>query len=489
MVHPIAGDDEVEPAFDAIVYGKGAAVLEMFERWAGADAFRAAVRAYVAAHAGRSVGSRAFLDALAAATSPAVAAALASQLGHAGLPVVEFAIACDAAGPSRATIVAAARDGVTVPVCVRYPIAGAATARACWLAGAHSEQALPAAAGCPAWLVGNDGAAGYYRTAWRAGTRAAPLDALSPDERAAHGDDVAGAVAHGELAIAGALAELTAFAARRDPEDRWIALAIADAIDPWVAEPVRPAWRAWLARQFADALAPEAVNAQVRQRRLGLDHLLGLVGDALDPATSARARAVLARDPTRYGDALVVELAAAGPYSQPLFDRVAREAAAQQTAMRAAGLEPLDELGRFPGAYAPRIVELLFDRRFAAADVWPAVAAQLQRGDSRGAAWRALHARFAQAIGALSDDRLDDVVGAAAALCSARERAELVADVAAPRAALRTRPGVARAVERALGHALATIDRCIARRAQAGDLAAALAAATPAVRQRAAARP
>ena len=106
----------------------------------------------------------------------------------------------------------------------------------------------------------------------------------------------------------------------------------------------------------------------------------------------------------------------------------------------------------------------MFDRRLAAADAWSVIAAQLQRSESRDAAWRAVHARFGELIGALPGDRLTDVIGATAALCTPGARAELVGDLAAL---------PARSV-RALARSLATIDRCIARRAAIGDLAAAL---------------
>jgi len=474
MVHPIAGDDEVEPAFDAIVYSKGAAVLAMFEHWVGATAFRAAARSYLAAHAGRSVTSEAWFDALARATSPAVSAALASNVLHAGTPVVAVAIAC---GAPSSSIVAEARDGVTLPVCVRYPArpGAAATTTACLLAGAHSELALPASAGCPAWLVGNAGGHGYYRTAWRTGARLAPLAALSPEERAARADDVASAASRGELAIADALAELGALAASDDAEDAWSALAIADAIDPLVGAPAQPAWRAWLAHRFARRLAPGTLLAARGGRALDLEHLLGLVGPAIDPAAIARARGLLAQDPASYRDPLVVQIAAAGDDSPALFDRIVASAAARRTDPNdEQDDEPTTALARLPGRYAARIVALLFGHRLAAADVWPAVAAQLQRGESRDLAWRAVHARFAQVVGAVAGQPLADVIGATAALCTPGARAELVADLAPVRAAVPGRSQGARAADRALARTLATIDRCIARRAAIGDIAAAL---------------
>jgi alanyl aminopeptidase len=98
LLRTILTADEVEPAFDAIAYDKGAAVLATFERFVGAEPFQAAVRRYLTAHARTAVTTEAFLAALGAATRPEVADALVTNLRHAGTPVVELALRCEA-GP------------------------------------------------------------------------------------------------------------------------------------------------------------------------------------------------------------------------------------------------------------------------------------------------------------------------------------------------------------------------------------------------------
>jgi alanyl aminopeptidase len=234
LIHPVAAA-ATEPAFDALAYEKGAAVLAMFEQLDPA-AFQRAVRGYLARHAGRAVTSEAFLAALADATSPALAAALASNLAHAGAPVVT--VRCRDA---RITVDVA--DGVTLPVCLRYrdpPRAHdpAGDVRRCVLAG-HAALAVAA---CPAWLVGNAGGRGYYRLA---DPLAAPLGPLTADELLAHGDDVIAALDHGELALPAALAEALRLAAGRDPDAGYAALAIARAI---AGALVVPAIRPWTPR-------------------------------------------------------------------------------------------------------------------------------------------------------------------------------------------------------------------------------------------------
>jgi len=467
LVYPITASFEVEPAFDAIAYEKGGAVLATFERFVGEPAWQAAVRAYLATHARTSVTSQAFIDALSAAAGPAVGAALASNLVHAGTPVVELALECTAAP----AIVASARDGVTIPVCVRFPATATAiaTTRACFLAGPHTEQPLPAAAGCPAWVVANDGGRGYYRTVWRGEPRPAPLAMLSPEERLARGDDAALAVRHGELPIGEALAELTTLAATRDPYGELAALSIARALDPLVTDPVRPAWVAWLAGWFADRLTPAALGTpRSLIDSLLRDHVVALAHAAIAPAVLATVRAGIARRPGGDPDAML-RIAVARDVDA-LFDRIVAVAAAAKT--EAVRNDLLEDLGAFPAAYASRVVDVLLDKQFAAVQVWPALAAMLERGETATAAWHAIHDRLGKLLGALPGARVRDVIAATASLCDVTARSEILADFSSRVAAISNG-------KRTLDHALAAIDRCIAHRPAAGDIANALAATPP----------
>jgi alanyl aminopeptidase len=455
LLRPIARADEVESAFDALEYDKGAAVLAMFEHFVGAETFRTAVRNYVAAHAGTAVTTEAFLVALGAASRPEVADALAANLRHAGTPVVELALRC---GPNGVAIVAS--SDVPVPVCVRFP--GPGDGRACFLVGTRSEQALPAAVGCPAWLVGNDGGVGYYRTVWRGAQ--APLAELSPVERLVRGDDAAMAVRRGELPVARALAEIAALAGPRDAHGALAALEIARAVDGFVDDAVRPAWARWLAVRFAAWLSQGALaHAPSAVEYVVVAEAVELARGAIDPGAAAAARAELDRRPGIDRWRRRLELARdAGA----LFDELVREAAAARSELRDVWL---DDLGASPGALAARIVGLMVERRFPADRVWPALEEMLGRSEARSAAWRAIRDRFGAVIAAMTQAMgsagVDEVLGGLAVLCDARARGELAA------------AGAQVVVDRrSLERTLATIDRCVVRRAAAGDLAAALAA-------------
>jgi cytosol alanyl aminopeptidase len=474
LTHPITSTEEIEPAFNDIAYRKGAAVLTTFERFVGPERFRAALRGYLAANARRSVTSPAFLDALSRATSPDVAAALGSILTRAGMPIVDLELRCGDAP----AVIASARNGVAVPVCVRFPVGAGATERACVLAGALVEHALPAKAGCPAWLVGNAGGRGYYETNWRGAAPHAPLGLLSPEERLARGDDATAAVLRGDLPIAGALAEITALAAPHDVYGDFAALQIARVIDALIDGELRPAWAAWLATRFRARLTPAALSVTRSEVADWVRYqVVALTRPALDGATVAAARAAIDRTPDGLGpdglaalDRPVLRIAAGGRDADPLFARILRAAAvAKDDGLRE---RVLGGLGEFPAAYAPRVVDAALDGKLPAAQIWPVLARMMARGETRVAAWQAVHARLPQLLAALPAARARDIAAETRWQCDARVRAEVAADFAP---LLTTPEG-----KRTLKQALARIDHCIARRAAAGDIAAALAAAAPA---------
>ena len=265
--------------FDAIAYAKGPAVLATFEAFVGPARFRAGLLRYLHAHRGGTATLVDLVAVLAAVSTPEVGAAFAGYVERPGPPVVELALRCDR-GP--ATLVAHARAARIVPVCVRYEGDRGPT-RACALVGDHTELALTARRGCPAWVHGNDGAA-YYHVRWTSGGPrgpAPPIAQLGAGEWIAVGDDLAASVQRGELPVSLALAEVRTLAGVRDPFARLAAFAIARAIDPMVEDAARSTWASWLAARFADELTPSAVELSVlgpAPLALGPVHRLGQTG-------------------------------------------------------------------------------------------------------------------------------------------------------------------------------------------------------------------
>ncbi|MBL0216044.1 MAG: ERAP1-like C-terminal domain-containing protein [Myxococcales bacterium] len=467
----IADGDDLDETFDAIAYEKGAAVLAMFERHLGEGALRSALRAYVTAHAGGSVTTGDLVAAVTQVSSPAMGQALASYVEHTGTPIVELALDCS--GPA-AKLVAHARAGVQIPICVRYP-GPSGGGRACGLAADRTELALPGATGCPAWIVGNDDGRGYYQIGTAPGSAVelptAPLASITPAERLAHGDDLAGAIARGELAMPAALAALTALASSADPYVQLAATRVASALDPLVTDAARPRWTAWLAARFAPRLGASALLAPGKPVEHVLrDALLALIpAEQLPPATIRRARAALervlaSRDPDL--GALSLALSLAAPSGGPaLFTRVlARATKATDPALAAALVEGL---GGFGPALADRVVAVVVDRTAEPAAALAALATLFARAGTRAAAWQAVHPQLGALFKRLGPPELLTLLQALEGVCDAAIRDTLAAELA---------PHVTEILDGrvSVDRLLAGIDRCVARRAAAGDLTSGL---------------
>jgi len=171
---PIESKDDIENAFDGITYGKGAAVLRMFESWLGEKQFQAGVRRYLVAHAQGNATGEDFLAALEAEGGPGVAQSFATFLDQAGAPVVSAELRCADPGPARLAVsqkrfLPTGSQGSEaqlwqIPMCIRWSTGGKED-RLCRVVTAETaEIELPASARCPDWLLANDGEAGYYRT-------------------------------------------------------------------------------------------------------------------------------------------------------------------------------------------------------------------------------------------------------------------------------------------------------------------------------------
>lgn len=462
----IASSAEADDLFDEITYEKGGAVLEMFEHTAGHDVFREVVRELVRENAGGWVTTDKLVAILGARTSPELARSLAAYAAHDGTPVVELTLGCEDGTPS---VLARARDQVTIPVCVRYPGA-AGPERACGLVGPRTEIPLSAATACPAWLVGNEDGRGYYQTAGPAALLVPPMGTARIAERLAIGDDLAGGVRRGEVPVAAAARLIRSFLASKDPYAQLAGLSIARELDPIVDDRQRARWSAWLVAQLRPRLrsmpllAPRRpVDQEVR------DAVLEVVPEHAERVALQRARAIidaeLAGNAAASADLGIAISIAASRDGRVLFDRLIKLAAATKYPDLTAVL--LESLGSFGPALAPRLVETALDRRFPSSPIVTALVAALARPTTRSATWSAIRDHLPQLMARLAGIEARPLVEGLGALCDAPARLE-VAAAFEPRVA-----DVFRGRE-TLITALAAIDRCVARQVAAGDIGAAL---------------
>jgi aminopeptidase N len=188
---------QIDEAFDAIAYQKGAAVLRMLESYVGADTFRKGVNAYIEAHAYKNATSEDFSRSLAGASGKPVERILPSFVNQPGVPLLNVTLAC-ANGQTAVTLkqqrfsVDPAQNAAgrwQIPVCLKAPSQASAT---CELLSEESRT-INLAGACASWVFANAGADGYYRTAYssemlRAMAPRVSTD-LAPEERLSLLDD------------------------------------------------------------------------------------------------------------------------------------------------------------------------------------------------------------------------------------------------------------------------------------------------------------
>ena len=170
---PIESDHDIDSAFDGITYGKGAAVLRMFEAWIGEDKFRQGIRAYMKKHAWGSATTADFLAALSGAGGAKVAGAFETFIDQSGVPLLQTELSCQKGQKPKLALTqsrylpadskADRQRAWQIPVCVEYG-AGRWTGRSCMLmTEKKAELELDSAPRCPQWVVPNGDMAGYYR--------------------------------------------------------------------------------------------------------------------------------------------------------------------------------------------------------------------------------------------------------------------------------------------------------------------------------------
>jgi aminopeptidase N len=186
---PILSDHDIKNAFDGITYTKGGAVLGMFERYLGEPAFRAGLQLYLTRHRFGSGAAKDLLQALEDASHQPLASAFQSFLDQPGVPLVSVKLECDPTRSPRLQLQQRryvplgskleAQGKWQIPVCVSYPLTpstlsappnvsvstNATSQEQCTLLDQPEAEIVLLSEGCPAWVLPNAKALGYYRWA------------------------------------------------------------------------------------------------------------------------------------------------------------------------------------------------------------------------------------------------------------------------------------------------------------------------------------
>jgi alanyl aminopeptidase len=224
---PIQSNNDIANAFDDITYEKGAAVIEMFERWIGEAKFREGVQLYLKQHAWGNATASDFEAAMSSAAGKDVAPAFNSFLDQPGVPEISAALKCEAqpklAVSQKRSLPAGSQaqpQTWQIPICVAFEADGSVHHQCSLLSDTKDEIALTGAQTCPAWILANDGENGYYQVAYQGDLLKKILadqgGHLSVAERVGVLGDVESLASEGEVSAQVALALVPEFS--KDPD-------------------------------------------------------------------------------------------------------------------------------------------------------------------------------------------------------------------------------------------------------------------------------
>ncbi|HWR49975.1 MAG TPA: M1 family metallopeptidase [Bryobacteraceae bacterium] len=178
---PIQSRHDIANAFDGITYGKGGAVIHMFEQWLGPETLRRGVKSYLDRNAWGNATAGDFLQALSTAAGRDVTPVFSTYLEQPGVPVLTVDMKCGGEGKTPSLQVsqkrylpmgskAPAEQTWQIPMCFEYGLGGQAVKQCTLITQAAATIPLEKAKACPDWVLLNDEYAGYYRTLYRGGT-------------------------------------------------------------------------------------------------------------------------------------------------------------------------------------------------------------------------------------------------------------------------------------------------------------------------------
>ena len=231
----IETNDDISNAFDNITYEKGAAVIRMFEVWAGEKQFQSGVTSYLKRYAYKNARMSDFLDAISQTGQPRLSAAFQTFLNQPGVPAISVALKCD--GPpsvafTQKRYLPIGSKGSTaqtwqVPVCVRYRT-DKGIERECFLLDKPAADfKLTKATSCPALIAANESASGYYISSYQGDLLdkmvAQGSEFLNPAEQLTLIHDVSSLTGSGDLKVGRGLDVAVKFA--NSPEREIVAQA------------------------------------------------------------------------------------------------------------------------------------------------------------------------------------------------------------------------------------------------------------------------
>ncbi|HEY2356418.1 MAG TPA: M1 family metallopeptidase [Phenylobacterium sp.] len=320
IIQRVASVAQAEQAFDAITYKKGEAVIRMLEAYAGPDAWRDGVRAYIADHAYDVATSDDLWRAVDRAAGKPVSAVARDFTTQPGVPLVRVVSTPAGLSLTEARLASDAHVQTLNVTHSRRDIEAQAAAVLSWRApvrlqpvggGAVSERMLSRASlqSAPAGVVVNAGQRGYFRVAYDRPAFEALLESFphlpAADQLGLLKDGLALGMV-GEQPLANYLRLTAALPANADPLIwREQARTLAGIDGYYAAGPQRAAFRLWTSNILAPVLKRVGFDARPGEPPADAvlrETLLLALSQVSDPMVGAEARrrfAVAATDLTK----------------------------------------------------------------------------------------------------------------------------------------------------------------------------------------------
>jgi aminopeptidase N len=412
---------EISELFDPIAYEKGAAVLRMLEAWVGPPDFQKAVNAYIEKFKYGNARAEDFWGTLTTVTGKPVDKVMASFVDQPGLPLVSVDVTC-AGGSSRAVLSqeryfsdaapsGAGRDPAPsgaaaplwqIPVCLQ---SSSGDSRCEVLQQKRQEVSFT---GCPAWVMGNAGARGYYRAALSPSmvrTMAEKVEMLKPAERMAVLSDEWALVRAGRHDISAFMDLVSGFGDERTAAVmQSLGGLLATAAEEYTTAQTAEAYRGWVGKQFATALREVGVVGGASdddERKALRAALVGIVGGvARDPQVLATSRQLVDRELDKPGTvestllSLAVNLAATGG-DAALYERYRQASkAATDPEVRYQYLYGLTAFS--DPALVRRTMDITLSDEVRSQDAKVVIGRMLANTDSHKLAWQLVRERWAE---------------------------------------------------------------------------------------------
>ncbi|MFZ0735021.1 MAG: M1 family metallopeptidase [Candidatus Sulfotelmatobacter sp.] len=300
---------QIQELFDGIAYGKAAAVLRMLEAYLGEDTFRASVNSYIGQHKYGNATAADFWDAQAKTSHKPVDKIMPTWVQQPGAPIVNVKAEC--AGDStkvtltqqryyydRAKFESPGDELWQIPLCMKGSASGKGDVKCELLTKKEDTFTLP---GCSNWILGNAGAAGYYRVGYQPeAVRALAADAetkLTPGERISLQNDIWASVRVGREPVGDYLAFAQGLQSDRNRAVMEDVLGRLNYIGQYLASDTdRAGFRAWLRQLLTPAMNDvgwEPKSGDSDETKALRARLFGALGyDARDPQALSEARKI-----------------------------------------------------------------------------------------------------------------------------------------------------------------------------------------------------